>query len=43
MGYTLQVYNTRAHEIDFMANKGNNQYYILYMMTSISFWAIIHL
>ena len=28
MGYTLQVYNDGAHEIDFVANKGNKQYYI---------------
>ena len=28
MGYTLHVYNNGAHEIDIMANKGNNQYYI---------------
>ena len=26
--YTLQVYNDGAHEIDFVANKGNKQYYI---------------
>ena len=28
MGYTLQVYNDGAREIDFVANKGNKQYYI---------------
>ena len=28
MGYSLQVYNNGAHEIDFVANKGNKQYYI---------------
>ena len=28
MGYTLKVYNDGAHEIDFVANKGNKQYYI---------------
>lgn len=28
MGYSLHVYNNGAHEIDFVANKGNKQYYI---------------
>ena len=28
MGYNLQVYHDGAHEIDFVANKGNKQYYI---------------
>lgn len=28
MGYNLQVYSDDKHEIDFVANKGNKQYYI---------------
>lgn len=28
MGYDLQVYQNASHEIDFIANKGNKQYYI---------------
>lgn len=28
MGYNLQVYNDGSHEIDFVANKGNKQYFI---------------
>ncbi len=28
MGYNLQVYHDGAQEIDFVANKGNKQYYI---------------
>jgi len=28
MGYSLQVYHDSTQEIDFVANKGNKQYYI---------------
>ncbi len=28
MGYGLQVFQDASHEIDFIANKGNKQYYI---------------
>ena len=28
MGYSLQVYNDGTHEIDFVASKGNKQYFI---------------
>ena len=28
MGYSLQVYHDGSHEIDFVARKGNKQYYI---------------
>ncbi len=28
MGYNLQVYHNGSQEIDFVANKGNKQYYI---------------
>ena len=28
MGYSIQVYHDGAHEIDFVANKGNKEYYI---------------
>ena len=28
MGYNLQVYHDGTQEIDFVANKGNKQYYI---------------